>query len=143
MADMFICSKDRKEVYKMPFLPESFPEFNRSAKNEEFETFNNGTYNILGDTGLMAFPLQGILPAYSTKYSFAKSKVKAYVIINFLARAMRDKYPIRIIVNRNPNPELPEQLLNMLVSVEEMTWGEDKVGDIHYNVSFKEYREYV
>lgn len=140
MADIFICSQDGKQVYQMPWLPASFPEFSRSSKNEVFETYNNGDYNNLGAMGLIEFNLEGKLPINPKDYSFSKSNVGAYKIINLMASSMSNKKPIRIIVNRNKNPYLPTNLINILVSVDSMTWQEIKNNIVAYNVSFREYR---
>lgn len=139
MADIFMCSQDGKQVYQMPWLPELFPQFSRSSKNEVFETYNNGDYNNLGAKGLLEFSLEGKLPINPKSYSFSKSNVGAYKIINLMAAAMSNKKPIRIIVNRNKNQYLPTNLINILVSIETMTWQEVRNNIVTYNVSFKEY----
>ena len=82
LADMFVCSQDGKEVYKMPWLPEYFPKFSRSSKNETFETYDNGDYNNIGSMGLLEFSLEGKLPITPKYFSFSKNDVGAYKIIN-------------------------------------------------------------
>lgn len=140
MADIFICSQDGKEVYQMPWLPELFPQFTRTSKNEVFETYDNGDYNNLGTKGLLEFNLEGKLPINPKSYSFSKSNVGAYKIINLIAASMTEKKPIRVIINRNKNENLPTNLINILVGVESMTWQEIKNNIVSYNVRFKEYR---
>ena len=131
MADIYLSSSDRGRVYQLPFLPESFPDLSRAAGNEEFETFNNGTYNILGAPGLYEFTLEGVLPTKS--YSFAKSSVKAGAIISLLENAMERKKPVRIVL-------AGKLRRSMQVSVESLSYHENKAGNVAYSVSFKEYR---
>jgi hypothetical protein len=54
---------------------------------------------------------------------------------------MTDKVPVRYIANRNSNLKLPVEAVNMLVTVESLSWYEDRFGDVQYKVDFKEYRE--
>lgn len=74
-------------------------------------------------------------------YSFAKSSINAYDLINLLNSGMSDKVPVRYIANRNSNLKLPVEITNMLVTVESLSWYEDRFGDVQYKVDFKEYRE--
>jgi len=143
MADIFFATKDRSTVYQLPVLPPQFPEYSRSAKNEEFETYNNGIYNLPGNVSLYSFTLEGFLPAINKNYLFAKNKMNPHELINFWGRAMEEKKPIRIIINRDKVSGLPTEALNMLVTVEDMSHYEDKTGDVVYKLSFKEYRELV
>ncbi|MGE4272057.1 MAG: hypothetical protein AB7E31_04205 [Desulfitobacterium sp.] len=143
MADIFFATTDRSSVYQLPVLPAQFPELSRSASNEEFETFDNGTYNLIGNVGLVSFTLDGFLPAMTKRYTFARSKINPYTLINLWARAMADKKPLRVIMNRNRGLGLPEEAVNMMVTVESMSHYEDRVGDVVYSLSLKEYRELV
>lgn len=131
MAEIYLSSSDRGRVYALPFLPESFPDLSRSANNEEFETYDSGTYNILGAPGLMEFTLEGVLPMQS--YPFAKSRVKASAIISLLEKAMKRKKPVRIVFAGKLRRSL-------LASVENLSYHENKVGNIAYSAAFKEYR---
>ena len=137
MADIWFSNQSRTRVYRLPFLPEEMPELSAASKNEEFETFDNGTYNLIGSKGLISFSLQGILPAYANKYSWAKSQLNPYLIIKLWDDAMYFKTPIRCVMERGESDEIK----NLLVTVESMSNNEDKVGDVKYNVSFKEYRQ--
>ena len=143
MADIFFTTPNRSTVYQLPVLPEHLPELSRSANNEEFETYNNGVYNLPGNVGLFNLPLEGFLPAMNKNYPFAKNKINPYSLINLWSRAMVDKKPLRIIISRNKSLGLPDEVINILVTVESMTYYEDKTGDVVYNLSLKEYRELV
>ena len=139
IASIYFSDLERKKVIELPFLPETMPELSKSAKNEEFETFNNGMFNLLGTVGLVTFSIDSLLPEYAGKYKHAKSQIDPYTLINLWSLAMANKTAIRCIMQRNNNNKNPE-ILNWMVSVEAMTWFESRNGDIKYNVSFKEYR---
>lgn len=140
MAEIFFCSLDRKEKYRLPVLPKEFPKMDRSVSSEEFETFNNGVFNFIGNMGLYTFTLEGFLPAMDKNYIFVKEKINPYKIINFWAKAMATKQPIRIIMNRAKGLDLPIEAVNMLVSIESMSHNENKMHDVVYSVNFKEWR---
>ncbi|KZL93559.1 hypothetical protein [Clostridium magnum] len=141
IADIFISDKDRTKVFQLPILPERFPEFSRAAKNEEFETWEDGVYTLIGNVDAIKFSLECWLPGMDKEYSFAKSKINPYDLINLMHNAMLEKNPIRYVANRNPNLKLPVEITNMLVTVESLSWYEDRLGDVQYKVDFKEYRE--
>lgn len=140
MADIFFTTLDRSEVYQLPVLPKDFPELSRSNKNEEFET-NDGVYNLIGNMGLVSFSLESFLPAINKKYPFAKSNINPYTFINLWVGAMANKKPLRIIMNRNKNSNLPEEAVNMLITIESMSHYENKVGDVQFKLELKEYKE--
>ncbi|WP_253200822.1 hypothetical protein [Clostridium sp. CF012] len=124
---------------QVPVLPEEMPELNKTSKNEEFETFNNGIFNLLGSVGLVTFNLTRFLPQFGGKYSWARSKDDPYLLINLWIKAMHNKVPLRCVMMRGNKHGKPE-ILNWLVSVEAMTWHEDRLHDVQYSVDFKEYR---
>jgi len=142
MVDIYFSDLKRIKVYQLPILPEVMPELSKSAKNEEFETFNNGVYNLIGSMGLVTFSIDSFLPEFGDKYEFAKSKIDPYLLINMWSGAMRDKIPIRCIMQRGEKSNNTE-IINWMVTVESMVWFENRVGDIKYTVDFKEYRAIV
>ncbi|MDU1420571.1 MAG: hypothetical protein E6917_06570 [Clostridium botulinum] len=141
MANIYFSTLDRKQLYELPILPEEMPELSKSAKNEVFETFNNSEYNFLGEVSLISFSLESWLPAYPNKYRWAKSQINPYLLIGLWSNAMTLKQPIRIVINRNKNDFLPQELLNWMVSVENMSWHELINGDVAYKLDLKQYRE--
>ncbi|MEG0900226.1 MAG: hypothetical protein RSD67_08405 [Oscillospiraceae bacterium] len=131
MADIYICKNNSRRAYKLPIIPECFPQLSQSASNEEFETFSDGTYNILGEPKLKEFSLEGTLP--TRHYEFAKSNVLANEIIELLKNSLNSKKPLRVIMSGRT-------YTNILCSVESLSFGENHMGNIDYSVSFKEYR---
>ncbi|EKN41422.1 hypothetical protein CFSAN001627_13353 [Clostridium botulinum CFSAN001627] len=141
MANIYFSTLDRKKMYELPILPEEMPELQKSAKNEIFESFNNGEYNFLGKVSLINFSLESWLPAYPNKYRWAKSQINPYLLINMWNTAMDTENLPRIVINRNENDFLPQQLLNWMVSVEDISWHELNNGDVAYKLDLKQYRE--
>ena len=139
IAEIFFTDLERKTIHQLPILPPVMPQLNESAENEEFRTFNDGTYNLLGNVGLTEFSISSFLPEFAGKYNFAKSKIDPYLLINMWRSAMKYKTPLRCIMQRSKTSSRPE-ILNWTVTVESLTWGENKVHDIEYRVSFKKYK---
>ncbi|WP_243124528.1 hypothetical protein [Clostridium sp. AWRP] len=141
MFEIYFSTLDRSEVYKLPVLPENMPELAKTAKNEEFESYDNGFYNILGNVSLITFPLEGFLPEYPGKYPWAQSQINPYLLINLWSQAMISKKPIRCIMNRGINKNnISPEILNWMVSVESLSQHPRRNKDILYKVEFKEYR---
>lgn len=136
MADIYFSDLSRTTVYQVPILPEEMPELSKNGKNEEFETFDDGTYNFLEKPGLVTFSIESFLPEYANKYSFAKSQMDPYLLINLWNNAMENQTPLRCIMERGDS----SQILNWMVTVENMTWHEDTVGDVQYKIDLKQYR---
>ncbi len=101
-----------------------------------FETFNNGSFNSIGNTGLVTFSIDCWLPEFADKYYFAKSQMDPYLLINLWRNAMNSQIAIRCIMQRGTSDEI----LNWMVTVEDLKWHEDKVKDVKYVISLKEYR---
>lgn len=55
--------------------------------------------------------------------------------------AQNTKKPLRIVINRNKNNFLPQELLNWMVSIENISWHELTNGDVAYKLDLKQYRE--
>lgn len=140
MPAIYFSDKNRTEVYQVPILPEDMPELNKTAKNEEFDTFDDGVYNFLGNVGLVTFSIDSFLPEYAGKYSWAQSQIDPYKLVNLWSYAMEKQQPLRCVMERTRQGQNSE-ILNWLVSVENMSWYTKRNGDIKYKADFKEYRE--
>lgn len=138
--EIYFSNLDRTEVYQVPILPEDMPELSKKSINEEFETYNDGVYNILGNVGLISFSLESFLPKGGRDYPFDNVRLEnPYVLINLWSGAMNTKTPVRCVQIRDDKTEI----INILVSVESMDWHEDRSGDIKYKIDLKEYRQLV
>lgn len=137
--DIFIADIDRKTVLQLPILPEEMPSLQRSSKSEDFETFSNGTYNLIDDVGLMKFNLDTWLPGKGKNYSFQRiQNINPDEYIQLVDMAMLYKNPLRVIMLRSDGT----YIVNDTFSVENFEWHEDKVGDYVYKIDFKQWRDY-
>lgn len=140
--DIYFSDLDRNEIYLLPCLPSTMPEISKSSKNEEFETYDEGVYNIIGNKVLATFSIDCWLPEYASKYSWAKSQINPYDLINLWETAMTNKKPIRCVLVRGANKNnISPVILNWMVTVENYTQiPADEAKDIHYKIDLKEYR---
>jgi hypothetical protein len=137
--DIYISDIDRKTVLQLPIIPEEMPSFAKSSSNEEFETFSNGVYNIIGDVGLKEFTLESYLPGKGKNYPFQRVKnINPDVYLDLINNAMTNKQPLRVIIVRGGDTFN----INDTYSVESFEWHDDKVGDYQYSISFKQWRDY-
>lgn len=137
--DIFFSDLERKQVLQLPILPEELPKLSKSSSNEEFETFENGKYNIIGAVGLVEFSLECWLPGKNKNYSFQRVKnVESKNYISFLDLAMINKKPIRVIITRSDGTFF----LNHIFTIESFEWSENRVGNYNYSISFKQWRDY-
>jgi len=140
--EIYFSDLARDEVYQLPCLPPKMPELNKSAKNEEFETYSDGVYNIIGNKGLTTFSIDCWLPEYPHKYKWVKSQINPYSLINLWENAMSKKLPLRcVIVRGNNKNNISPIVLDWMVTVENYSQEIDEFKDIHYKIDLKEYRD--
>ena len=134
MADIYVSTLDRKEVYQFPTLPEESPTVSQVSKNEEFPTFNNGNYNLLNGTELITFSLSQMLP--EQQYEFCKaSYTNSDKIISLFANSLTNTMPIKFIFRGKSETSI----INLTVTVEKLEWHFDKALDIIFTADFKQY----
>lgn len=138
MADIYICTIDRKEVYQFPSLPEEFPTMSESSKNEEFATFNNGDFNLMNGNGLITFSIDQKLPMQD--YYFNKCDYhNSASIISLLLRSIEGKFPVRFVLKGDDN----QDYTNITVTCEKLNYNFDKQLDVLITADFKQYRVIV
>jgi hypothetical protein len=136
--DIYISDIDRKKVLQLPIIPEEMPSFSKSSSNEEFESFSDGKYNLIGDVGLLEFTLESYLPGKGKNYPFQRIKnINPDLYIDLINAAMINKKPLRVVIVRADSFNI-----NDTFSVESFEWHDDKVGDYQYSISFKQWRDY-
>jgi hypothetical protein len=136
---IYISDTAKKTVIQLPVIPAEMPSFSKASKNEEFETFANGIYNIIGDVGLTEFTLESFFPAINKSYSFQNVKnVNPYTYIDFINLSMISKTPIRVVIVRSDGT----YVVNNTFSIESFEYHEDKKGDFPYTISLKQWRDY-
>ena len=138
MADIYISTLDRKSVYQFPTLPEEFPTLSQLSKNEEFNSFNNGDYNLLNGSGLITFSMSQMLPM--KEYSFLKADYhNSANIINLMLTSMVEKFPVRFVLKGNND----DDYINLAVTVEKFDYNFNKSLDVVFTADFKQYRAIV
>lgn len=140
MADIFLSSLDRSEVYKLPVLPTDLPDLERSINSEEFETDGAGIYSFQTTISLLTFTIESFLPAFSSKYSWAKSNINPALILNLINTSMAYKKPIRVVMERNENKDMSKTVINIACTIESFSYRIAKNQDIYYSLSLKEWR---
>jgi hypothetical protein len=137
--DIYISDMERKTVLQLPIIPAEMPPFKKSSSNEEFDTYSDGKYNIIGDVGLMEFTLESYLPAKGRNYYFQRVKnINPDAYIALLNTAMINIKPIRVVIVRGDGTFN----INDTFSVENFEWYDNKVGDYQYSLSLKQWRDY-
>ncbi|MBW9154857.1 hypothetical protein [Clostridium tagluense] len=134
MNDIWISTLDRKEVLQFPWLPPQLPNYEQIGSDEEFETFNNGTYLLQGAVNNFGFELTGKLPQKA--YAFNKSSFEnTDKIISLLTRARRKNFAIRFVSSVNN-----KEVMNLVMSVGGFAYSYDKVGNVIYTATLKQWK---
>ena len=137
--DIYISDMSKKTVLRMPILPEELPKLSKASSNETFETFNNGSFNIIGNVGLMEFTLECWLPGKGKNYVFQKVKnINPYIYINLIDRAEKTSSPLRVVIVRGDGTFY----VNDTFSVESFEYNENRTGNFPYSIAFKQWRDY-
>lgn len=130
-----VMSYDNNKIVKIfPIVPRNI-DIEQTQKNEEFETINSGTLNLIGKIGLRRLSINSIFP--TNKYSWIKkgSTSNGWEYIDFI-KTIRDKQiPARIIIAKNDGSEW----INMACSIDEFNHSIMPSGDIRYTLTLKEY----
>lgn len=134
--NIYISDKNKRQVFKMPIVPEEFPVLEKSIENEEFRTYSNGSYNNIKKAGLDTFNLECWLPA--KKYAFAKSNVLAHEFIDFINYVINNKQYVYVAIIANG-----KSYINDKFSIESWNYGVKRNGDYNYSLDFKQYRDFT
>lgn len=132
--NIYLSVKNRKEVLKLPILPEEF-KINNPQNNETFTTINQGDIKLLGKSGLKDAEISSFFPRKPTHYSFSRNKkIKGWQCVKMINGWIEKEYPVRLIVTGTP--------INILMTIDNFEYGvEDKVGDIFYSLSLSEFKK--
>lgn len=133
--DIYIADYKRTKILKLPIIPKELPTISRSIKNEEFETYWNGTFNFIEKAGLNTLTLESWLP--TKDYYFAKSSYKANDFISLFNNAIDNTEAIQVVIlNTNGST-----YINDKYSIESFQYNINKRGDYAYSLNLKQYRE--
>lgn len=134
--DIYLSDLEYNTLVQLPIIPEKLPEVNVGFNNEEFETYDNGYYNLLGNKKLATFTLESFFPEYSGKYQFERSSNTWDELLTILAISTDDKKAIKVVFGNNK-----DVIMDANFTVESFKYNIDKTGDYQYSIDFKEYRE--
>jgi len=137
--NIFIADYNKTQVLQLPIIPEELPSLSKSGKNEEFETYWDGTYNFIEKAGLLTFTLDGWLPKDASKYYYCKSKVNAVEIITLIESIREKAEPMRIVITGSDNPSY----VNDTFSIESFSHNIKRNGDYKYSLGVKQWRAYT
>ncbi len=132
--NIVVTADNNKELIVFPLIPEN-PELKTPSNNEEFETINNGTLNLIGEIGLRSINISSIFP--KDKKSWAKKgsvEGKNYVL--FFEKWRAKKLPVRLIITLKDGSEW----VNMPCLIESFDYSYDRQENVRYSLDFKEYK---
>lgn len=131
--DIIFIAEDNGETLFIPVVRE-IGEITTETKDEEVETINGQTLNLIGGKGLRSFSFSSFFP--SKKYDFvslAKYR-EPKDCVEFFERYRDLKIPLRIII-----VDRYKVVLNMLCRYTFTYQIRDKAGDIPFTLDIKEY----
>lgn len=133
--NIYLADYKKTKVLKLPIIPSELPSISRSIKNEEFETYDNGTFNFIEKAGLSTLSLESWLP--TKNYNFTKSSYKANDIISLLNNAIDNTEAIQLVILKANG----STYINDKFSIESFQYHVNKRGDYNYSLGLKQYRE--
>lgn len=125
---------NNEEIKTFPVVPNDI-EIERPQNNEEFETINSGTINLIGDAGLRTLEINSIFPNQAYTWLKRGSSSDGWSYVDFLEKIQDKKIPCRIVMGKHDGSEW----INMACSIEKFTHGIMLNGDIRYSLELKEY----
>lgn len=131
--DIVFSANNRQEVMILPVVPPDIA-IEQAQANDTY-TGLSMDLNIIGNVGLRSLEISSFFPV-NKNYPFVKANSNAdgWAYIDFFKRWRAKKVPIRIVITDN-NIER----LNMACTVDSFTYSVDKMGDISYTLSLREY----
>lgn len=133
--DIYIADKNKKKVLQLPIIPTELPEKSVNISNEEFKTYDNGTFNFIKYKGLDTLNLTSWLPVKN--YYFAKSNTKANEVISLIEYAVEHKEYIQVVIIKSDGTTY----VNDKFSVEGFKYNVRKNENYNYTLDLKQYRE--
>lgn len=132
---------DQKEAIEFPVLPEKI-EVSESGNSKSYEISKLGEINVIKSKKLTEISFESLFPAQwypGANVTEREMFQPSHYIVNKIEKWRSYKRPVRLILTGSTMD------INMAVSIEKFTWSEEggEVGDIKYQISFKEYRFYA
>lgn len=133
--NIVISANNNRELLVFPVVPPDV-EVSCPHNNEEFETINNGTLNLIGDMGLRTLSISSIFPTQRYNWIKTGASSNGWDYVDYLQRWRKIKTPVRIIATTEEGKEW----LNMACTIDNFTYGLMRNKDIKYTLELKEYR---
>jgi len=132
--DIIFSANNNEEIKIMPVVPNDI-EIAQSQNNEEFETLNSGTLNLIGDLGLRSLSIQSFFPCNEYRWIKKGASSDGWSYVDFFQKWRKRGVPIRIVMISKTGREV----LNMACTIDGFTPAEKRNGDISYSLEIKEY----
>lgn len=133
-GNIIFSANNNEEVMILPVVPEI--EINKSQNNEQFETINNGTINLVGDEEIRTFSITSILPSQKYRWLKSGSVADPFRYVDFFNKWRAKKVPFRVITSKRDGTEW----FNMAVLIDNFSYTVRKNGDVEYTLDLSEYR---
>jgi len=134
-VNIVVSANNNQEVIVFPIVPPDLAVAQASA-NEEFNTINAGTLNLIGDIGLRTLTITSSFLLHDFPWKKKGSSMYGWSYVEFFKKWRSKKLPIRIVITTKNN----KQWLNMACLVENFTYGPNKAENlINYTLELKEY----
>jgi len=131
--DIVFAANSFEEVRRLPVLPAEM-NIEHPWNNEEFQTMNLGTINLIGTPGLRSLTIESFFPM--RLYPFMKEKRLGWSYVQFFRKWREKRVPLRVIITNNKEQEV----LNMPCTIDNFVFGWDRSGDIKYSLAVKEFK---
>lgn len=143
MADysLTLSYNNEAEAIEFPVLPEKI-EVSSSGNNKTYDISQLGEVNVIKSGKLTEISFSSFFPASwfpGCNVSQQELFEPSHYIVDRITKWRESKQPMRLVLTGGPMD------INIPVSIERFTWSESggAVGDIAYQISFKEYRPYA
>lgn len=123
---------------RIPVLPEEI-EIKSGSNNDTTNVLGVGEINLIKDMKLTEISFKSFFPNSMGPYVVVKQDLpKPSFYTDFINQIRLDKKPVRLVLTGFYD-------INMLVTIEKFSTTEKggEPGDIYYDISFKEYKEYM
>ena len=132
--NIVVSANNNEEILVFPIIPRDISLKNPQS-NEEFQTINNGTLNLIGDLGIRSLNITSMF--FKNKESYTKAgSVEGIEYVNFFNKYRGKKIPIRLIITLGDGSEF----VNMACTVDNFDYSFDRQENIYYSLDFKEYQ---
>lgn len=131
--DIIFSANNNEEIIILPVVPEI--EIDTPQNNEEFETINNGTLNLIGEMGLRSFSIASIFPSRAYGWLRPGSVAEPFAYVDFFDKWREKKVPMRIVTSKFDGSEW----FNFPCLIDSFSHKARKNGDVGYTLEVSEY----